>query len=280
MPVANFIATYNNIEESHIGYCGKEIEEIVHSLRHDYIDVPFEDSFIIAFNDEGEMLGVVGFDVDLESKTAEIWGPFIHSSYEHILNEVWEKLMNNLPAEVNVIHLFPNMKNTIVINLANQLSFEKKSSQTILCCNKDNFVKSSDRAKFELNLEDITGFIALHDQIFPNTYYSGRDIIDRLSEVNKIFISKDSELKGYVYVEAQPEFGEASIEFIAVAKAFQGQGIGLQLLEDALEWLFEFSTIEVISLCVDSNNPGAIALYKKAGFTQQHQLEFYSKQID
>ncbi len=280
MRVANFIATFNKIEESHIGYCGNEIEEIAHSLRQDFSDVPFVDSFIIALDDEEEMISVVGFDIDLDSKSAEIWGPFIHSSNEHLLYELWEKLMKILPANVTIIHLFPNRKNKNVINLANQLSFEKKSSQTILFCNKNNFVKRSERVRVELSQEDINCFMALHDKAFPNTYYSGRDIIERLSEVNKVFISKDRELKGYVYVETQPEFEDASIEFIAVDKAYQGQGIGLQLLEDVLEWLFEFSTIEVISLCVDSNNSGAIALYKKAGFTQQYQLEFYSRQID
>ena len=31
--VSSFILELNNIEESHIGYCGKYLEEIAHSLK-------------------------------------------------------------------------------------------------------------------------------------------------------------------------------------------------------------------------------------------------------
>lgn len=249
-------------------------------MYYELTDVGFKDSFIVAFNDEGEMIGVIGFDADLGNQSVEIWGPFIHASYYNIVEEYWNELMEILPTMIRSIHMFPNVKNTLVLDLANQLSCEKKSSQTILCCEKKSFFKHTVSDKIELNDGDINSFIALHDITFPHTYYSGRDIIEKISESNKVFVSKDNELKGYVYVEVEPEFGEASIEFIAVAEAYRGQGIGKQLVETALSWIFEFPTIKTITLCVDTSNNGAIALYKKAGFQQLHELEFYVKRIE
>jgi ribosomal protein S18 acetylase RimI-like enzyme len=249
-------------------------------LRYDLTDVGFNDSFVIAFNDEGEMIGVIGFDTDLENQSVEIWGPFIHASYYNMVEEYWNELMDILPAKITSIHMFPNVKNTLMLKLANQLTFEKKSSQTILSCEKKSFAKQTKRDRIELYNGDKDSFIALHDITFPNTYYSGREIIEKISDSNKVFVLKDKELKGYVYVEVESEFGEASIEFIAVAEAYRGKGIGKHLVEAALSWIFEFPTIKTITLCVDTSNNRAIALYKKAGFQQLHELEFYVKRIE
>ena len=50
-------------------------------------------------------------------------------------------------------------------------------------------------------------FIVLHNNIFPNTYYEGNEIIERLSDTNKLFVSmKNGKLEGYVYVEVNPSF--------------------------------------------------------------------------
>ena len=48
-------------------------------------------------------------------------------------------------------------------------------------------------------------FISLHNHIFPNTYYKGNEIIEHLSDTNKLFVSmKNGKLEGYVYVEVNP----------------------------------------------------------------------------
>ena len=50
-------------------------------------------------------------------------------------------------------------------------------------------------------------FIALHNHVFSNTYYDGNEIIERLSNTNKLFVSmKNDKLEGYVYVEVNPSF--------------------------------------------------------------------------
>ena len=45
--IASFIAKINSKEESHIGYCGTNKEEIANSLVEDVTDIPFNESFII-----------------------------------------------------------------------------------------------------------------------------------------------------------------------------------------------------------------------------------------
>ncbi len=92
-------------------------------------------------------------------------------------------------------------------------------------------------------------------------------------------ITEGPELLGYIYVEAEPEFGEANIEFFGVDQAKRGQGIGKQLLSGALKWLFSFESITSITLCVSAENRNAIELYKKVGFQLEHELYYFTKDI-
>ena len=84
-------------------------------------------------------------------------------------------------------------------------------------------------------------FIVLHNNIFPNTYYEGNEIIERLSDTNKLFVSmKNGKLEGYVYVEVNPEFHEANIEFIATAENSRRKGVGERILQGAIQYIFSF----------------------------------------
>ncbi|MDY0396647.1 GNAT family N-acetyltransferase [Virgibacillus halophilus] len=121
----------------------------------------------------------------------------------------------------------------------------------------------------------------LHDQIFPDTYLNGREMIARLGEETSAFglVDKSGEVLGYIYVEAYPEFFDGSIEFLGVNPSIRGEGVGNALLATGLQWLFSFETIEVISLCVNSNHSQAIHMYKKMGFVVEHELTLYEKNI-
>ncbi|RHW32444.1 GNAT family N-acetyltransferase [Neobacillus notoginsengisoli] len=56
---------------------------------------------------------------------------------------------------------------------------------------------------------------------------------------------------------------------MSVKREYRNNGVGKALLETMLEWASENETIEKVSLEVFSDNFGAIALYKKAGFEME-----------
>ena len=121
-------------------------------------------------------------------------------------------------------------------------------------------------------------FIALHNRVFPNTYYEGNEIIERLSDTNKLFVSmKNDKLEGYVYVEVNPEFQEANIEFIATAENSRRKGVGECLLQAAIQYIFSFQGMREIELCLNTNNDRAMKLYKKVGFEEKACLQHYIK---
>jgi RimJ/RimL family protein N-acetyltransferase len=56
---------------------------------------------------------------------------------------------------------------------------------------------------------------------------------------------------------------------MSVAKAYRHQGIGTRLLEEIIAWAIAGGRLRRIELEVFSNNPAAIALYRKVGFVQE-----------
>ena len=61
--------------------------------------------------------------------------------------------------------------------------------------------------------------------------------------------------------------------FILIDPARRGQGLGRQMLELAIRYAREFLKAEDVCLGVYSNNPGAVALYKKLGFRDTGEVE-------
>ena len=74
--LASFLETINSVDASHIGYCGEEKEEIFDTLSHDFSDIDIEKSFVVAY-EEDHLVGALGFDIDAEKRSAEVWGPFV-----------------------------------------------------------------------------------------------------------------------------------------------------------------------------------------------------------
>ncbi|MFS0673002.1 GNAT family N-acetyltransferase [Ornithinibacillus sp. 179-J 7C1 HS] len=272
--VAKFIADLNSMESSHIGFCSKDSVEITEYFQE---EIPFTHCFVTAFSD-GELVGVLGIDPDFESGVGEVWGPFALNEHMDIVDEMWELLHAERPNNINSYILFPNKENKLVYEFANRNAFIKGSEQTILVFDRNDIQLLQDTSLKELTPEYYDDMKALHDHTFPGTYYSGEQIISRLDEHNKVLILlEDGELCGYVYVEAEPEFGDGSIEFVGVNEVKRGKGIGSQLVAGSLKWLFTFDTIESIRLTVSTENKTAINLYQKAGFKLKHSLYTFRK---
>lgn len=54
-----------------------------------------------------------------------------------------------------------------------------------------------------------------------------------------------------------------------IQKDYRSMGIGKRLIAELLKWAEENPLIEKVNLAVFSTNEGAIALYKKMGFTEE-----------
>lgn len=277
--LAVFLEVTNNKDTLHIGYCGEKEKEIFDTLSNDFSDLDIEKSFVVAY-DQDILVAALGFDIDEERKSAEVWGPFDNGKGDHLTaNALWEALENTTPFKLNKYQFFVNEKNTFARQFCETKKVIESGHHLILSVKRDNQTsKDLDIHIMNYTPSYFQSFSALHTLAFPNTYYSSEEIISRLNEDNRLFVFRHNNVvKGFVYVEANPLQGEGAIEYIVVSPEFRGQGIAKKLMKAALHHLFSYKNIEEITLSVEDYNKTAIALYMASGFHVKHTLIAYEK---
>ncbi len=274
--VAAFIANMNKDATHHVGYCGDEKEELLQTIIHDFSDIGWEQSFVATY-ENNNLIGVLGFDVDEVKKCSEIWGPFILSAnWEEVALHMWKELIEKVPFHIEKFYGFYHVENNNCARLMKELYAKEQDRHSIFSLSH-SIVEERSICNVEEALPKVfEQFISLHNNTFPNTYYEGNEIIERLSDTNKLFVSmKNDKLEGYVYVEVNPEFQEANIEFIATAENSRRKGVGERLLQAAIQYIFSFHGMREIELCLNTNNDRAMKLYKKVGFEEKACLQHY-----
>ena len=273
--LAIFLAKLNNDPRSHVGFCGEDKEEIFQTLCHDFSDLDVSQSFAVAY-EKGFIVGAIGLDIDKDDQSAEVWGPFISEEIvdSNIIEELWEQVLSYSSFQLNLVSFFLNKENVVGKEFVLKQGGVEKGQDYILKAHRSEFNEGGMHGieKYESTYEE--SFSHLHNAAFPNTYYGAQEIISRLDEDNQLFIIKNDskDIKGYVYVEADSEHGDGSIEYIAVSHGSRKQGVGTQLIKAALTYLFSYKEIEEITLCVGKENEKALNLYAAAGFKVKHDL--------
>ena len=155
--LAHFLAEMNVDPKQHIGYCGTEEKEILHTLLHDFSDLDLSKSFALAYVN-GEIIGALGFDIDKESKSAEVWGPFIRDcqNFSMLANDLWERLQVLVPIEIHTYRFFVNKQNSNVRNFALEKNAIEKGSHFILEALRQSFhnSKHKDIVKYNDSFKD------------------------------------------------------------------------------------------------------------------------------
>lgn len=276
--LAAFLARTNARQSQHIGYCGTNEEGIIATLREDFVREQEQLSFAILENNLGEISAAIGLDLDED--TAEVWGPF-HEQFS--LEEeaaLWQFLIQHF-SEVKQFQFFVNELNVQQQQFLLQLQATKEGEHLVLKIERNQLpTQIFDNLK-SFEVKDEVAFCQTHNEVFPNTYFAANTILSRLSDTHQLWLLKNEQQQiiGYCYFEIEPEFGEASLEYIAIAPDFQNQGLGTKLLIETLQKIFAFKEIEEIKLCVNNGNNRANHVYVKAGFEKQHVLISYSYKI-
>lgn len=274
--VTLYISELNQSSRSHIGYLGTQLVEIDEYLKEIVED---SDSFLLAATStSGHVLGVLGLDVDRDRQFAEVLGPFSaqDSKWNDIVSSLWEEAISSLE-DFYRFQLFFHEDNTDLLEFAKENGFVYRGKEVIYQINESPY---SGQGLTHLRDEDETAFERLHDSIFPQTYYNGSEILDRVNEERPLFVyyNENQEPAGYLYMEANPLTGEGSVEFLGVHSEFRKQGIGRKLLQMGLEWFFHHKHYHgPVTLCVQEDLKGARNLYEAVGFEKEEVLLTYLK---
>lgn len=276
--VAYFVASLNTQPAHNISYFGTQADEILASLQE--FTPPPTKSVLILRNGES-IAGMFGFDADEDKRRAWLYGPLVadETRWDEFAGMLYHALLPRIPAAITDFEMVFDTRNHRAQHFASAQGFAQASEDVVLRftrADSDSASMSDDGTP--LRESDYVGFTALHDRLFPRTYYSGQEIIKRLDEHSRVFVIHDAhELVGYVYAQVQPDFGEGYIDFIGVAEHARGVGFGTRLLQQAMRWVFSFDEVQEISLTVGAANQAAVRLYRKAGFTEERRIIAFRK---
>jgi ribosomal protein S18 acetylase RimI-like enzyme len=265
--IAKLIVDQNKNPETHC--IQSDTGSDYQSVQNEIVRLDSGVRFVSAFQND-QFVGTLGCELDEELGRGWVRGPFIvkdTGDWEHTASALLQGLEDALPPAIHMLDSFLNIENKQGNDFYLAHGFrELRLVHVYVAASKENLTKSQNIC-VSLEPHQSQNFIVLHETVFPQTYATGQRILDKLGNNHKIFVYPPSdEILGYVYAALEEDSGDGSIEFIGVRENARGQGIGRQLLQAALQWLFEEKKVSQVMLVVNDNLTNARSLYESVGF--------------
>lgn len=267
--IAKLIAFQNKTPETHCiqSDTGDSEQSIYSEIVR--LDLSSEICFVMAFQAD-HLMGVLGCEMDEALGRGWLRGPIIIENTEDwnaTASALLQGLLDILPTSIHRLDSFLNIANKRGNDFYLNHDFQQIRLVHVYLTTSpvNSFVYTSTCQT--LKPQQAPNFINLHQSIFPNTYATGQRILDKLGDHHQVFVYPwESEILGYVYAAIDEDSGDGSIEFIGVREDARGQGIGRQLLQMALQWLFEVKKVSQTTLVVNDDLANARSLYESVGF--------------
>ena len=266
--IARLIAAQNATPESQCIHSGEGYEGILKTIQK--WDDAAEIAFAIAIQD-GQLVGLLGSEFDQDLGRGWLWGPFaLTQNWEELAAALLEKLLAILPPSIRRLDFFVNIANQRSYRFYLDHGFQEPESSHVYVAPRPAAPLVVSAPCSPLQPEQAGSFRVLHDTIFPQTYYTGQDILDQLDDDHQVFVCSDGpDVLGYVYAILD-ESAEGYVEFVGVREDRRRQGLGERLLLTALNWLFDVKQVPAVGLTVSDKQTNARSLYEKVGFSAKY----------
>lgn len=279
--LVNFVVRLNGRDAHHIGFFGEGDADVRASLAECVI--PPAEGFQLAY-DGDQLVGVFGVDANLEIGRVWLFGPLIeHANWQPLADELYAACKKRIPEGMHEYDLFCDVHNGNIKLFAERHGFSPRSENAVLTLERREYKElgSFDNPFSIMNYspEFFEQFQTLHDFLFPKTYFTAQQIIEKLDGARRLFLGlENGALKGYHFckVEAQARLGY--VDFIGVHTSARSHGLGSILLAAGLDWMLSFPDIDKVNLTVNADNISALNLYKKTGFVTERVMRGYRKQ--
>jgi ribosomal protein S18 acetylase RimI-like enzyme len=274
-----FVSRLNQELTHKISYFGDTGEEIA----ADFSAVqPPEGFAFIAVGEDGKPAGFFGVEMDLELGRSWLFGPLVEEhEWEAIAEQLYQAISADLPEEISKQELFFHSQNSRLENFAVKHGFNYHSEGAVLVLDIKQRQRRDGSGVTGLEAGDSAQFQALHDMLFPNTYFSAKQLEKLAKEDDKCLLvrQEDKSLAGYIFAQLRPASHDVYIDFLGVDPGFRRQGVAQDLVAHVLEWAAKKPFVENASLTVSGDNEAAISLYHSMGFSTQLVSRAYRKEI-
>lgn len=277
----DFVVRLNSNDTHHIGFFGEGEADVRSSLAECVIS-PAEGFFLACDNDQ--LVGVFGVDINPEIGRAWLLGPLIeHANWQSLADELYDACAKIIPAGIHEQDLFCDVQNINIKTFAERQGFPLRSETAVLTLERVNY-KNPGSSETSFSVVDYVPsffeqFETLHNFLFPKTYFTAHQIIEKLDDTHRLFLALENGLlKGYHFCKVETDARLGYVDFIGVDLSMRGQGLGSILLAAGLDWMFSFPETDKINLTVNADNISALKLYENFGFVTERVMRGYRKQ--
>jgi RimJ/RimL family protein N-acetyltransferase len=277
--IVHFATRLNSNGLNHIGFFGDGEVDVRLSLAECII--PPADGFLLAY-DEGKLVGLFGVDADSEIDRAWLFGPLVeYSDWHSVADELYERILKLIPENIHEYELFCDIQNVHMKEFAAQHGYHLHAENTIMTLTQNAYIPSAKGRTQIIHYQEefFEQLDKLHKTLFPNAYFTARQMVERLNEKQRFFFAiDDNRLLGYNFCKVEAESGY--VDFIGTDSFARGRGVGTDLLTSGIDWMFANPSTKKINLTVNSDNIAARNLYEKFGFVIERMMRSYRKQIN
>lgn len=275
-----FVARLNSDGTHHIGFFGEGEADIRASLAECLI--PAANGFRLGY-EENQLVGVFGVDADPEISRAWLFGPLVeHDDWQSTADLLYAEVLALIPTDIRTYDLFCDVQNTRLEAFAARHGFPLSSENAILTLARAKYRSSAkgNTSIFQYREEFLEQFNELHKTLFPNAYFTARQMAERIDDHRQLFLAAENDrLLGYHFCKIEPEAESGYVDFIGTDASARGRGIGADLLATGVDWMLSAATTNKINLTVNADNLPARRLYERFGFVVERIMRGYRKQV-
>jgi len=281
--ISLFISRLQNHKESLIGYFDRTPDEI--KLYLEELEPGWKENTLM-IEDDGKIIGIIIAEYDIELQRVWIHGPMVDVTdqidWDSIAVELYEFLLRIIPTQINDYELYGEKSNINLQKLAETFDYKPAEPSCVLSFSRFQITTLPILSLNPISEKYFNQFKTNHAKMFPNTYYSAQQILNKLDESNQVFIeSHNKDLVGFIQGKLEKSNNQGYIDFIGVKKSARRRGTGRKLVTVVLHWLFNtFTQINEVKLTVSEKNIPAYNLYTSLGFKVEQTLQGYRKKID
>ena len=278
--LVQFASSLNSNGEHHIGFFGEGEADVRTSLAECLI--PPAKGFQMAYEND-QVIGIFGVDADPEINRGWLFGPLVnHPDWHRVADQLYESVLPLIPANIRDRDLFCDIQNARLDEFAARHGFAFRSENAVLTLLRDHYTPSAKKKSQIIPYQEhfFEAFENLHNTLFPNTYFTARQIVEKQDAHHQLLLAVEGEqLLGYHFCKIEPESESGYVDFIGTDSSARGRGIAADLLASGVDWMLSAASTKHISLTVNSDNLPARRLYEKFGFVTERVMRGYRKQL-
>jgi len=278
--LVSFVVRLNGDDAHHIGFFGEGEADVRSALAECLI--PPAEGFQLAY-DGDRLVGIFGVDADPEIGRAWLFGPLIeHADWQSLADELYAASIKVIPEGISEQDLFCDVRNSNMAAFAERHGFPLRSENAVVTLERKDYKKLvTPEIPFSIidySPEFFEQFESCHSLLFPTTYFTARQIVEKLNSTHRMFLGlEDKKMKGYHFCKVETDARSGYIDFIGVDESVRGRGLGAILLAAGIDWMLSFPETDKIRLTVNANNASALKLYKNFGFVTERVMCGYRK---